>query len=140
MCIVRYFPQHLVEGLLNSCPRVSVLLAEFAVFGPPRATRTSLLLLLLLLLLMSPPPVFKLVNFNRKTWFWAQTSTVHKLDLKLTKFDVKIWFKQHFSRSFSWWWLEPLKIIICDCCYFVRYVCACFVIVCIFCYFLYKLI
>ena len=48
----------LVEGLLNSRPRVSLLLAEIAVFGPPRATRT-------VLLLMSPPPVFKLVNFNR---------------------------------------------------------------------------
>ena len=65
-----------VEGLLNSRPRVCLLLAEFAVFGPPRATRTllllSLLLLLLLLLLLSPPSFFmNLVRLRFGNLIWG---------------------------------------------------------------------
>ena len=60
-----------VEGLLNSRPRVCLLLAEFAVFGPPHATRTSLLLLLLLLL-MSPPSFFmNLIRLRLGNLIWG---------------------------------------------------------------------
>ena len=40
-----FFPQHIVEGLLNSRPREIAIIAGIAFSGPPRATRIEAVIL-----------------------------------------------------------------------------------------------
>ncbi len=105
MISTSFSPQHLVEGLLNSCPRVSVLLAEFAVFGPPCATRTCLLLLLLMSPWKRPPEHLRatfgplLVNF---WWFWGKKRNFEAKTLILQKKGPKKKYGRMKRESHTW--------------------------------------
>mgnify|MGYP000043345112 CR=1 FL=1 len=59
---VCFFPQHYVEGLLNSRPRVESVHTEIAIFGPPPCTGR---ILITIVPLHTETPIKKYIVFGR---------------------------------------------------------------------------